>query len=84
MEEYNCRICGMEYNEPTWFNENESSFDTCVCCGVEFGIQDSNKTGVMEYRNNWLKKGALWEHEKYKPKIYLLEDYLKKIDDKWW
>lgn len=83
MEEYICRICGLEQKSPTWDEEGSSSYNICHCCGVEFGIQDTPYDGVVEYREEWIQNGAQWSSPKMKPDGWDLEKQLKNIPEKW-
>jgi len=78
-----CRVCGMDYDTPTWHSENDASFDICNCCGVEFGVQDSTLESVREYRENWIRDGATWFSPKLKPENWNLEKQLKNIPAHW-
>lgn len=52
-----CRICG--YSDETfypWGTDGKTpSFDICPCCNVEFGYEDSQKKGIIRYREKWIK-----------------------------
>lgn len=75
-----CRVCGLKLQEPPWGEDNKSpSFDVCVCCGVEFGYEDSSLASIRIFRNNWLEQGANWSWPKAKPKDWNLDEQLKKI-----
>lgn len=78
-----CRVCGMEYDSPTWNGENDATFDICNCCGVEFGIQDCTLEGVKAYREYWIRDGCQWMKPSLKPENWNLEEQLKKIPSRW-
>ncbi|WP_124979580.1 hypothetical protein [Nonlabens xiamenensis] len=82
-EEYKCRCCGLKYTEPTWYDKNDASFDICICCGVEFGVQDTHIKSVREYRLDWLQSGAEWFVRESMPKEWEVFDQLKNIESKW-
>jgi hypothetical protein len=77
-----CRVCGLHYVDTPWEDGIYPSFDICVCCGVEFGNEDVSIHSIREYRNNWIKKGAIWNSEIHKPANWNLEGQLKNIPDK--
>ena len=83
--ENECRVCGYSYQSPTWFDDETPSNDICVCCGVQFGYEDTTRDGVSEYRNEWIAKGAIWfsKHHKQKLKDWNLEAQLSQVPDKW-
>lgn len=83
MEEYICRVCGKVYDTPTWNDEFDATFDICNCCSVEFGIQDTDYDGVIEFRKDWINNGAKWFVPKMKPNNWDLEEQLKNIPKKW-
>ena len=83
--EYYCRVCGLKYSEPTWFDQETPSHEICVCCGVQFGYEDTNLAGVQAYRNNWINNGARWfsAHHRFKMENWDLESQLLQIPEKW-
>jgi hypothetical protein len=41
-EDYICRVCGLELEEPPWGDDSKSpTFEHCPYCGVEFGYGDA-------------------------------------------
>lgn len=66
---YYCRVCGLYHVPPPWGLDNKTpSFEICVCCGVEFGYEDTTDEMVEQYRDEWLRSGAQWLIKKKKPK----------------
>ncbi|MET3565947.1 hypothetical protein ABIC47_001432 [Leifsonia sp. 563] len=56
-----CRVCGYESPEPPWGNSGvDPSWESCPCCGVEYGYQDATAEGVTRFRARWLNAGAQW------------------------
>lgn len=56
-----CRVCGYDPGYPTWGDEGElPTFDICACCGVEWGYEDSSDASAEQYRERWLRAGAVW------------------------
>lgn len=80
-----CRICGYEYpvDNPAWYDDESPSHDICICCGVEFGYDDTNYKAVLDYRNHWLNSGAKWFSPGKRPKDWILEEQLKSIPERW-
>jgi hypothetical protein len=77
---YPCRVCGLILDEPPWGKDGETpSFDICLCCGVEFGYEDSLLKGIRTYRESWLSNGAKWCYSKSKPTEWDLNEQLKNI-----
>ncbi|MBL7719068.1 MAG: hypothetical protein JNL72_09560 [Flavipsychrobacter sp.] len=85
IENATCRVCGYVYplDNPAWFNEVTPSHDICICCGVQFGYEDTTNDGVTDYRKRWLANGAEWFSPDFKPKDWNLENQLMKIPEKW-
>ncbi len=80
----NCRVCGLDQWEPPWGNNNSSpSYQICVCCGVQFGLEDETLEQIIEYRKNWLATGATWFNQQQKPDDWDLDEQLQGIPDKY-
>ena len=76
-ELFQCRVCGLEYDEPTWGEDGMTpSFDICACCGTEFGYEDATLTAIRNYRQEWLRNGARWWDPKLQPEGWNLEAQL--------
>lgn len=72
-----CPICGCENTfDPPYkcYSDLACSYDICLCCGCEFGLDDSE-----EYFDEWLTRGGDWLSKKDKPENWKLEDQLKNI-----
>ncbi|EEL72054.1 hypothetical protein bcere0026_9540 [Bacillus mycoides] len=71
---YICLICGFdELLDP--------SYEICSCCGFQFGYDDCDQGYTfIEYRKEWLKKGAIWFNSAKKPARWSLEKQLKNIE----
>ena len=84
-----CRICGFEYDsdEPTWkyWKDDEyiPTYNLCVCCGAEFGFDDTELESVIEYRKNWISQGAKFSTPTYKGDDWSFDNQLKNIPDRW-
>lgn len=78
-----CRVCGFEYSDffPWGEDGRFGSNDICICCGVEFGYEDSKLEGIRKYRQEWITKGAPWSDAKQKPENWLLDEQLKNIPE---
>lgn len=82
-EEYHCRICGLDQDEPLWGADGKSAkYIICECCGAESGIQDYCLEACREYRKKWLSKGGVWIEPEYMPDNWSLEEQLKFIPSK--
>jgi hypothetical protein len=80
LSSYFCRICGHKQSEAPWGTDGRTpTFDYCPCCGVEFGYQDCNLKAVRAFRENWLKKGAVWSEPEKLIKPWNLAEQLKNI-----
>lgn len=80
----NCRVCGLYLGDDyyPWGKDGVTpTYDICLCCGAEFGFDDGDVEEVVQYRNQWLKKGGEWSYPEYKPKEWILEAQLKEIPD---
>ena len=80
--EYICRVCGFEYDIPTW-EEGVACGDICDCCGVEFGYEDRILIAIMNFRKKWVGNNAKFNSPKYKPPNWSLCEQIKKIPTKW-
>ncbi|UFH53658.1 hypothetical protein [Spirosoma sp. KNUC1025] len=77
---YLCKVCGFEQLDPPWGEDGRTpTFEICVCCGTEFGYEDATLQGVLKYREKWLKQGAKWYDESYKPANWSLSDQLNRV-----
>ncbi|SDT07044.1 hypothetical protein SAMN04489812_4027 [Microlunatus soli] len=76
-----CRVCGYYFNEwCPWGEDGRSpSFDTCPCCGVEFGYGDSSLVGVRRWREHWIAKGAPWSDGRTPSDGLDVDDRLKRV-----
>ncbi len=81
--EYICRVCGFEYDTPTW-EEGEASGDICLCCGVLFGYEDGILKAILAFRKEWIiEKHAKFDSPKYMPENWDLCAQIKKIPEEW-
>lgn len=79
-EAYCCRICGLDQDFKPWGEDGETpSFELCGCCGVDFGYEDTSVKHAKQYREEWLRKGAIWISSEEKPANWSLEEQLKQI-----
>jgi hypothetical protein len=75
-----CRVCGLLQPEPPWGKDGRTpSFNICDCCGVEFGYEDCTLGGILNYRNEWLSKGAKWGQPKARPQDWALDKQMRQI-----
>jgi len=57
---YICPVCGYDELEKHPYDEKgNESFEICVCCAFEFGVDDMLYT-FETYRKEWLSNGAKW------------------------
>lgn len=59
-----CRVCGFDHF-PDWpWGEDgkQPSYDICLCCGVQFGIEDETVGGCHSLRKHWveMQQCAFW------------------------
>ena len=55
-----CPVCGYpDLLEPAVLPEGDPSFEICVCCGTEFGVDDHDKT-YDDLRAAWIERGLVW------------------------
>lgn len=59
-----------------------ASFDMCICCGVDFGYQDSLPESTREYREIWAKAGYPWVSKSQRPANWSVEAQLANIPDR--
>lgn len=66
---YVCPVCGYDkMHEAPYYSNGDASFDLCLCCGFQFGVDDdveiengkflTRKESHVLYRDNWIKDGA--------------------------
>ena len=80
---YPCRVCGYDWGSPVW-EEGIPTYDICPSCGVEAGNQDELLADVREYRQTWLKKGAIWHSRRRQvPKDWNPQEQMKNIPPEW-
>ena len=75
-----CRVCGYEPEEPPWGEAGDfGTFDICPCCCVEWGYEDSSEAAAAQYRERWLRDGAVWA-DRHTPQDGLtVEKRLKRV-----
>tara|TARA_B100001989_G_C24253401_1_gene323207 strand:- start:269 stop:553 length:285 start_codon:yes stop_codon:yes gene_type:complete len=77
---FNCRVCGLGYTYNPWGDDgNSPDYSYCDCCNVEFGYQDYSIESTINFRNKWIKNGAVWSETSEQPKNWNLEAQLKNI-----
>jgi hypothetical protein len=75
-----CRVCGWRLERPPWGSDGRTpSFETCPCCGVEFGYQDFTPLGATRYRKLWVKAGARWAQPHKRPTDWDLEPQMEQV-----
>jgi hypothetical protein len=75
---YRCRVCGLVQSDPPWGEDGKTpSFDSCECCGVEFGYGDATPVAVIRSRDAWLTSGAPWYVRKARPAQWDLNDQMR-------
>lgn len=83
MPKYICPVCGYDkLDEPPYNEILEASYDTCPCCGVEFGYDDFKNDNVSFSiaRRKWVEEGAKWFNENQKPNNWNMEEQLKNTE----
>lgn len=66
---YVCPVCGYDkLDEPSYYSNNDASYELCSCCGFQFGVDDDVEINEGQfltrieahtlYRNNWIEDGA--------------------------
>ena len=80
MKEFICHVCGYpKLKTPPWGEDGITpNFDTCPCCGVDFGYEDILETAYLEYKDQWIKSGK-WLMEKERPNDWSMEKQLENI-----
>jgi hypothetical protein len=61
-ERYTCPVCfwpGLA--EPSHTERGHGSYETCPCCGTQFGVHDQTVTPA-ELRAWWVDEGGPWKH----------------------
>ena len=73
-----CPVCGVPFPEPEHIDSVRSSWDICVCCGCEYGLDDT-----PEYRAKWLQRGSPWFTREREPGNWDLREQLTHIIPDW-
>ncbi|ALG10680.1 DUF2087 domain-containing protein [Kibdelosporangium phytohabitans] len=81
-EEYTCRVCGFRYDTPTW-DGGSGSHDICLCCGTQFGYQDTVLDGVWSVRAKWAAEGHQWSSPEFRPPDWEPGTQLAQVPDRW-
>lgn len=65
-----CLVCGYDYIDyfPHGENGDSPSNDICICCGTEFGYQDSSLKAIFTSRAKWIAEGLNWNDLKNQDK----------------
>lgn len=59
--------------------DDDPSYEICLCCGFQFGYDDCDQGYTfIEYRKEWLEKGAIWFRSE-KTARWSLEKQLRNI-----
>ncbi|NOU93104.1 hypothetical protein GC093_07655 [Paenibacillus sp. LMG 31456] len=75
-----CPVCGYdELKQPPYDEKGNESFDVCLCCGFEFGVDDMLFT-FEAYRKEWLSNGAKWFFANIQSDNWSVDDQLKNIE----
>lgn len=75
-----CRVCGLRQETWPWGSSgDEPSFETCDCCGIEFGFEDCSRTGVQSARDRWKIRGYDWFQPSEQPESWSAKDQLAQI-----
>jgi hypothetical protein len=61
---YFCPICGLRLAKAPYVN-GRGSFDSCPCCGFEYGWKDGLGQETHEsWRRKWVAAGANWPNQR--------------------
>jgi hypothetical protein len=79
--DFACHVCGANLGDfAPWGEDGQCpTFAICDCCGVEFGYEDCQVSGVLRYRARWLSEGAKWFNPKAMPIDWSLDMQLLNI-----
>ncbi len=82
-DDFFCRVCGYRESHPIWGSDGHSpKFDSCDCCGVEHGYQDSTPNSAKVFRDRWIANGAHWMTKAKKPDVWNLNEQLSRVPRK--
>lgn len=80
---YICPICGFDKLViPPYDEKGNESYDICLCCAFEYGVDDFNYglVNVFErYRMDWINEGAKWFYPSLRPVNWNLDKQLLNI-----
>jgi len=60
MLEHHCRVCGFNNYPDNFWEGDIPMYIICPCCGCESGNEDYTVESTKQYRENWIKRGAIW------------------------
>ena len=73
-----CVVCGFDgLKEAPYDAAGLPSYEICPCCGFEFGFD--GKEDVAQFRENWVRAGALWFTPGSKPVNWDLQQQLANL-----
>lgn len=79
-----CRVCGLGQHEAPWGADGVTpTFDSCPCCGTQFGCQDGTVRAARSARRWWLQTGGHWDEPGDRPPVWRLERQLTRIPAGW-
>jgi len=80
MKQIRCHICGWRLDELPWGDDGlHPTYNICDCCGCEFGYEDSELSGILQYRKKWIESGGVWFKPDEKPDNWSLKEQLNLI-----
>ncbi len=67
----NCPICGYSgLSSPAYFDSGEPTYQSCRCCGFEYGYHDEDLGYTHEqWRQKWIDGGMVWNEKTEKPPL---------------
>jgi hypothetical protein len=76
-----CRVCGLEYDEPTW--GATYVYEYCYCCGVQFSYGDATPDAARKWRDRWLAEGAPWTDSERRPNDWDVDKQTARVPEGW-
>lgn len=77
---YICPVCGYdELKKQPYDEKGNESFEICICCSFEFGVDDMLYT-FETYRMEWLANGAKWLYHTRQSDNWNADEQLKNIE----
>ncbi|MBK9274158.1 MAG: hypothetical protein IPM49_06430 [Flavobacteriales bacterium] len=76
-----CPVCGYDnLEQPPFSSSGFPTYETCSCCGFEFGFTDESEKWTYEaYRERWIQEGCFFKYAPDRPKNWSVEQAMLQL-----